>query len=178
MIAVIAVDSGGRDDVDTDNHLGELEGGEEDAPVGTNTTSSDGIVEVHEGMNEQVHDGEGPAGAVKVVGNLIRVPAVQGGHDMVVVVEEDQRLLAEDDEDGITEFKELGDVEEEDPASGSEAEATGVADDLNDRAPEEMVQELREGVVEAKSGEDGEAKVPGDECPAEVERLAILHDVL
>lgn len=178
LVAVVALDGGGRDDVDTDNHLGELEGCEEDAPVGTNTAGSDGIVEVHEGVNEEVHDGEGPAGAVEVVCNLIRVPAVQGSHDMVVVVEEDQRLLAEHDEDGVTELEELGDVEEEDPARGSKAEAARVADDLKDWTVHEMMQELGEGVVEAEGGEDGEAKVPGDERPAEVERLTVLHDVL
>lgn len=178
LVAVGAVESSRRNDPDTDNHLRELERSEEDAPVGTNSTGSDGVVEVHEGVDEEVHDGEGPAGAVEVVGDLVRVPAVQGGHDMVVVVEEDQGLLAEDDEDGITELEELGDVEEEDPTSGSEAEARGVADDLKHRAVHEVAQELREGVVETKGREDAEAKVPRDERPAEIERLAVLHDIL
>lgn len=178
FLAIGALESGSGDDVDTDDHLGELERGEEDAPVGMDTNSSEGIVEVHESMNEEVHDGEGPAGAVVVVSDLIGIPAVQGSHDMVIVVKEDQRLLTENNEDGVTELEELGDVEEEDPASGRQIEAARIADDVDQRTSGEVVQELREGIVEANSGEHGKAEVPGEKSPAEIKGSAVSHDVL
>lgn len=116
LVAVGALQSGGRDDVNADEHLRELQRSEEDVPVGAVSKSRHAVVGVHERVNEQVHDCEGPASAVEIVRNLIRIPAVQRSHHVVVIVQEDQRLLAQHNEERIAELEELGDVKEENPS--------------------------------------------------------------
>ena len=181
VLEISRVGAGGRgvgDDKNSGEHLEQLQGGEEHVPVEVDASRSESVVEVHERVDEEIHHGEGPAGAVQRARNLVGVPAVDAGHDVVIVVQEDQRLLAQDDEDGVTELEELGDVEEEDPARRAQREAIRIANHLHEGSGHQIVHKFGEGVVESSHREDGQSNVPQDQGDAKTEGLAVLHQVL
>ena len=69
---------------------------------------TDGVVGVHEGVHEQVHGGEVPDGGDQIAE---AVPAVYQVDGVMEPMEEDQLLLAKDDEEGVDEFESLADDE-------------------------------------------------------------------
>lgn len=95
-----------RPDVDgtADNHLRQLEGGDHhrDEAWRAELERTKGIVGVHEAVDAVVHDDE-PAGRRGVLG--VWEPRIHQHSDVVVPVQEDQRLLAQHDENGVAEFR-------------------------------------------------------------------------
>lgn len=95
-----------RPDVDgtADNHLRQLEGGDHhrDEARRAELERAQGIVGVHEAVDAVVHDDE-PAGRRGVL--RVREPRIHQHGDVVVPVQEDQRLLAQHDENGVAEFR-------------------------------------------------------------------------
>jgi len=116
------VDGGAHD------HLSELQRGDDHGDEFRNVDAErfQGIVGVHDGVNQVVHADE-PAGCGDVVG--VRVPGVQEHGHVVVPVQEDERLLPEHDEDGVTELGNLRQREHPVPeASYAVVQETGSGD--------------------------------------------------
>lgn len=72
------------------------------------------IVGVHEGVHREVHGDEPAAGRCLV---LHRVPGVDEHGGVVVPVQEDELLFAQDDEERVDEFDDFGECEEPCPAA-------------------------------------------------------------
>jgi len=63
------------------------------------------VIRVHHRVHRVVHDDEPPSGRCEL---HIREPCVQQHGDVMVPVQEDERLLAKHDKYRVTEFGELG----------------------------------------------------------------------
>lgn len=97
-----------RPDVDgtADDHLRQLQGCDDhrDEAGRAELQRTEGVVGVHQRVHAVVHDHE-PAGRGGVLG--VGEPRVHEDGDVVVPVEEDQRLFAQHDEDGVAELGKL-----------------------------------------------------------------------
>jgi hypothetical protein len=158
-----------------------LEEGDANVERGVVAHGPQGVVRVHDAVNEEVHEAEEIATAVVVVHVLAGVEAEGVRDDVVVVVEEVEGALPEDDEDRVHELENLGHVEDKHPdgAITERVAVTGGADELPGGQAAAGINPVDdEGVddrEEAHCGEGGHEEIPQDERPAEVVRLAILH---
>lgn len=107
------LDEGVRPNVDgtADNHLGQLQRRDEhrDKAGRIEAHRSQGVVRVHQRVDTVVHHDE-PARR----GRVFRVaePGVHQHRDVVVPVQEDQRLLAQHNEDRVAQLGQLGEHEQ------------------------------------------------------------------
>lgn len=76
----------------------------------------EGIVGVHNGVNQIIHDNEPSCGSSVF---RIGVPCVQEHGDMMIPVQKDERLFPKYDEDGVAQLGNLGDDEQERPETGN-----------------------------------------------------------
>jgi hypothetical protein len=97
------------DEAEINDELDDLEAGNPLLPPNTDTTGALEVVPVHNNVNEEVQDNRDPRdrGGADELG-----VAEEGGGTMVVAVEEGQRLLLEEQEDGVKELEVLGEVVE------------------------------------------------------------------
>lgn len=98
----------------TDDHLGQLEGGDQhgDRTGRLEVQSTEGVVRVHHRVHAVVHHDE-PTGRGGVLG--VREPRIHQHRDVVIPVQEDQWLLPEHDEHRITQLGQLGQHEQPGP---------------------------------------------------------------
>jgi len=99
---------------------------------------------------------------------------------MVIPVKEDQFLLPQNNEGGVSQLWNLGGDEEPSPEGGDlvSGEITGAANGLLDAAVDENVYELRQSSREADDGEGRQGGAPGRERRAQLERSARVHESL
>lgn len=109
-----------RPDVDrtADDHLGQLQGGDHhgNRTGRLEVQGTQSIVRVHHRVDAVVHHDE-PTGRGGVF--RVREPRVHQHSDVVVPVQEDQRLFSEHDEHGIAQFGQLGKHEQPRPETAN-----------------------------------------------------------
>ena len=95
------------DEAQVDDELGDLEDGDVLLPPNANATGGLEVVPVHDNVDGQVEgdDNPGDGGVAEELG-----VAEKRGGTVVVCVQESERLLLEDKEDGVDQFEVLGQV--------------------------------------------------------------------
>jgi len=102
-----------NNEVGAGNHLTDLHQGDDPRrkPLGDGLDGLQEVVEIHDGMDSVVHGGK----IVAVTGfSDIGVPAEEEYSNVVVPVQEDKRLLSQDNEHSVDEFWKLGQAEQHD----------------------------------------------------------------
>ena len=126
-------------------------------------------------MDEVVH-GDEPLGGIDEI--RVVVPAVDEDGYVMVPVEEDELLLAEDDEIRVHELGAFGEAEEEGPEPQTPFAYDLVAD-ARLPAVGNQVSHVRHTLGhEAAYAEQGEEEAPAEQRHAEVVPLPVLHPVL
>ena len=107
-VGVVGVGAG-VDEADVDQELDDLEAGDPLFPPDLDAAGGEEVVEVHEDVDGQVQGDDDPldGGVADDLG-----VAQQGGGAVVVGVEEEQLLSSEDQEGGVEQLEELGQVVE------------------------------------------------------------------
>lgn len=125
-------------------------------------------------MDDDVHEDEVASGR-RVM--LEGVPREQEDGDVVVPVQEHDRSFPRHQEERVTQLRELGHEEEEDPEAGQVIRSCGAHGSqeslLRDKEPD-----FDESSKHADVREDGESGVPGKEGPLEGQGFAGAHVVL
>mmetsp|Transcript_46610 Transcript_46610/g.143758 ORF Transcript_46610/g.143758 Transcript_46610/m.143758 type:complete len:372 (-) Transcript_46610:52-1167(-) len=133
------------------------------------------VVAVHDGVHHVVHAGE--VNADGVVGR-VREPAVEHHGGVVVPVQEDDRLLLEDEEDGVHQLGDLRQSEDGHPKPHGPVRPPlkrRVAHSEAETARREVIEQIRHTDGGPVDGEGGQDEIPHDEERLEVESCAILH---
>lgn len=161
------------------DHLQQLQRGDQhgELPRGAVPHRPQRVVRVHDRVHAVVHHDEPPR-----AGRVLREaePAVEQHGDVVVPVEEDQRLLPEHDEDGVPQLGQLAQHEHERPEARDAVlrDERGHAHAVVEAVVGERVQELRPGPAGPHDAEDRQGGVPEGEHPAQLEPRPVLHQVL
>eukprot|EP00981_Chlorochromonas_danica_P000288 scaffold67_cov180-Ochromonas_danica.AAC.2 len=126
-------------------HLRDLQQGDDPRgePLGDLLESLETVVEVHDGVHGVVHGDEVESCARH---GHIGVPAEDQHGDVVVPVQEDQRLLAQDNEDGVDQLGDLGPDEEQrgqTASAGAIGSVGSLADGLLEGHRGQAVQDMR-----------------------------------
>ena len=156
----------------TTDHLQDLNGGDKRSELEDGLKAIDGksIVGVHKGVNKVVHSSKPKTTAGLVVK---RVPAEEKDSDVMEPVEEDDFLLANNEENGVHKLEELGVDEESDKDTVPSFEiperifADGGAESLVD----ELVVQSRDKEVGTKQRKDSEEKIPTHKKTLTLDRL-------
>lgn len=179
-VSGVAVVEAEVEDGETGDHLGDLEEGDDDGDdVGDADGATEGagheeVVEVHDRVDEEVHEGEGAAlGDEEDPG----VPAVDHGDDVVVPVEEDDFLFLEDQPQGVEELRHFGDAEQE--GERGEALARGGADVVGEARFQDGHDEVAALHDGAQQREHGQRQIPpGQDVLQHFGWRAVLHVLL
>mmetsp|Transcript_46609 Transcript_46609/g.143754 ORF Transcript_46609/g.143754 Transcript_46609/m.143754 type:complete len:325 (-) Transcript_46609:52-1026(-) len=133
------------------------------------------VVAVHDRVDEEVHRREPEARRDAV---QVRVPAVEHHGGVVVPVQEDDRLLLEDEEDGVHQLGDLRQSEDGHPKPHGPVRPPlkrRVAHSEAETARREVIEQIRHTDGGPVDGEGGQDEIPHDEERLEVESCAILH---
>jgi len=106
----------GNNHTHTKYHLDNLESGDCIFEGGLIAHGSSSVVGIHNRMNKEVHNAEKVSSTVVVVHVEPSIGAEKEGDDVVIVVEEVQGPLAQDNEEGIHELQNFGNVEQKYPS--------------------------------------------------------------
>ena len=84
FVTVITGNTSSSNDINADEHLRKLQRGEKCVPVVVESHRGKCIVGIHKTVNKQIHHGKWPSSAVEGDSDLIGIPAIQAGHDVVI----------------------------------------------------------------------------------------------
>ena len=178
--AIVVEVKRGADDEGTDNHLRDLEQRDDPRrePLGHHAHGLEEVVEVHHRVHGVVHGHK-----VQARGGLgdIGVPAVQQHGHVVVPVQEDQRLLAKNDKQGVHQLGNLGQNKQlsgKTRSTVSIGNVTRLAHRLNEWLRGNTVKHVRHSADRAVETEQGEEQVPSRQSTNKTKRLHIGHDLL
>jgi hypothetical protein len=161
------------DESEIDDELDDLETGNPLLPPNTDTTSALEVVPVHDDVNEEVQDDGNPRDGS---GTDELSVAEKSGSTMVVAVEEGQRLLLEEKEDGVEELEVLGEVVEVvQNDKGLGPAALSMADGVEDAATNNSGQKLLNEESQESTTDQSQVEVVDQEETLELERLAVAH---
>jgi hypothetical protein len=161
------------DESEIDDELDDLETGNPLLPPNTDTTSALEVVPVHDDVNEEVQDDGDPrdGGGTDELG-----VAEEGGSTMVVAVEEGQRLLLEEQEDGVKELEVLGEVVEVVQNDKGLGPATlSITNSVEDTTTDNSGQKLLNEESQKSTTDQSQIEVVDQEEALELERLAVAH---
>ena len=168
-------------------------------PPNADTTGTLEIVPVHDNVNQKVNSDRNPLHSGQP--NELSVAQKSGG-TMVIRVEEGQRLLLEEQENGVDQFEVFGQVVELGPCQSSmshfhisyhirlkcttyivdDNEGLGpstfvVADSEEDTVPPDCRQQLFDEKSQQSTADNGQVEVVDHEQGVELERGTALHDL-
>lgn len=136
---------------------------------------SEHVVSVHDRVNREVHPRD-PSVESQV--GLERHEGVVHGEHVVVPVEEHKRLLAEHDEEGVSELGDLG--EDEQPGEETGKTVVEIADvdvGLEESAGDKLVKET-EGSGDGSEGrEDGQQSIPEVQRAGELKKEECISEL-
>jgi len=136
-----------------------------------------GIVRVHGRVHHVIHRDE-PTGRCRVFRE--GVPRVDEDGGVVVPMQEDERLFAQNDEDGVAQFWNFGQDEHGGPESRHFVldDEAGHADRVIQSVIGDDVQDFRYGTTGSDDTESGQHQIPGDERSAQFVTRSVGHPLL
>lgn len=168
-------------------------------PPNANTTGTLEVVPVHDNVNQKVNSDRNPLHSGQP--NELSVAQKSGG-TMVIRVEEGQRLLLEEQENGVDQFEVFGQVVELGPCQSSmshfhisyhirlkcttyivdDNEGLGpstfvVADSEEDTVSPDCRQQLLDEKGQQSTADNGQVEIVNHEQCVELERRTALHDL-
>lgn len=161
------------DEAEINDKLDDLETGNPLLPPNTDTTSALKVVPVHNDVNEEVQDDGNPRDGG---GTDELSVAKEGGGTMVIAVEEGQRLLLEEKEDGIKKLKVLGEVVEVvQDHEGLSPATLGIADSMEDATTDNGWKKLLNEESQESTADQSQVEVVDEEETLKLEGLTVAH---
>ncbi|GMF73830.1 unnamed protein product [Aspergillus oryzae] len=148
-----------------DNELDDLKTGDPFLPPDTDATGALEVVPVHDNVDQKVNGDRNPLDGSQT--NKLGVAEESGG-TVVIGMEEGQRLLLEEQEDGVEEFQVLG--------QGLSPSTLVVANGEEDSISPDGGQKLLDEKGQQSRADRGQVEVVDHEQGVELEGREILHD--
>ena len=105
----------GKNNRKTKNHLKKLNEGDQSSNwVGhPDSHRHERVIRIHNGVDKKIDSGKVESMATGQMDGLVAIPTKQHGHNMMVIVQEDEGFLSKHDEKGIHKLKHLGKIKQE-----------------------------------------------------------------
>jgi len=168
-----------NDKVSTHDHLTDLHDGDDPRrkPLGDGLTSLQEVVEIHDGMNSVVHGRE----VVTITGfSDVAVPSKNQHSNVMVPVQEDKRLLSQDNEHSVDEFWKLGQAKQHDSQTSSTHGVSSLSrftDCFNKWTSVQQEKRVRNHSDGTPCTEHSQQQIPTSQRTKKVEWFAVLHDL-
>jgi len=161
------------DEAQVNDELNDLEHGDVFLPPDANSTSGLEVVPIHNHVDSQVQC-DGDPGYSSVADKL--GVAEKSGRTVVIRVQKGQRLLLEDQEQGVNEFEVFGQVihivqHDQRPSPASIVAADGMKDAISNN----LGKQLFNKECQQTSADNGQVEIVNHKRAIEDERFAVLH---